>query len=113
MSPRDITSFSALAFDSNGGTTIGTIQAFDANDFLLGTSTGPTPGGGGGMLLELAAPNIAYVVMSMDADGGSFDTVTFTPVPEPNAAALAGLAVVFLLGRRQMARPQKQSAQNK
>jgi len=103
----DVTDVSAVFFDSNVGTNLVTMTAYDAADALLGTTTVLTP------LAEtetvsLSFPGIRKVTLETDADGSLFDDFTFLPslaISEPTALALFafGLAGLGFLTRRRTA----------
>ncbi len=99
--PATTNSVSVLFFDTEVRSTLGTIQAFDANDVLLATQTMTTPASMGATLL-VSAPGIARVRFSVDNDGGALDNLVFTPVPEPAPATLFvfGLGAVGILAIR-------------
>jgi len=80
-SAQAVTDFvEVLACDSEGGSTVGTLEAFDIGDGLIESVTATTPGAplvGGCAVLTISAPGIASIRLSMDADGGDFDNLTF------------------------------------
>ena len=59
--------------------------------------------------LSVAAPNISYVVAYWDEIGrvqnGELDHLTYTPVPEPAALAMAAFAIISWSFVRRRARP--------
>jgi hypothetical protein len=87
-------------FDSDIGTVIGTLQAYDRNSLLLDQITLPTLASRHG-LFEISHVDIASIHISTDADGAHFDNLAFhTPVPEPASLSLFALAAAGLLARR-------------
>lgn len=64
---------------ANIGTSIGTLEAYDANGSLLTSATAMTTSSLR-ELLAVSAPGIAYVVLIQDADGGVVDNVQFGPL---------------------------------
>lgn len=99
----DVGSVSALFFDSNVGTNLVTMKAYDASDSLLGTTDVLTPGSQMASV-GLSFAGIRKITMETDTDGSLFDDFTFTPaiaVPEPGTLALFGLSLGALaLARR-------------
>ena len=95
--PTTMDHVSAFFGDSNAGTSIGVLEAYDATDQLLGTDTAVTDASFSA-LLEVSAPGIAYVRFTQDADGGVVDSFAFTP--EPATLSLLALGGLSLLRRR-------------
>jgi hypothetical protein len=94
---------SVRVFDTEVGTTLGTLEAFNSSGVLIATDTATTPPSEAGTL-EVAVPDIASVQFSSDSDGADFDNVSFdTPVAAAVPAPLIGhglrvvLAVAGLL----------------
>jgi hypothetical protein len=83
---------SVRVFDTDVGTTLGTLEAFNSSGVLIASDTATTPPSQAGTL-EVAVPGIASVQFSSDSDGADFDNVFFdTPVaaavPEPGTMSL-------------------------
>ena len=99
--PAFTDSFQALFFDTEAGSSLGTLQAYDANNVLLASATMTTPATLGAVL-QVNAPGISRIVLSTDADGADVDNFTFgTPVPEPSSALLLGMSLgATILGSR-------------
>jgi len=111
----DVTAISAIFFDTEVGSLLVSMEAFDIFDNSLGTTTvnsttasaDPTLG----TLVGLSAIGaIRRITMTTDVDGALFDDFTFTPditvsVPEPGTLALfcIGLVGLGLMGRRKAA----------
>lgn len=98
-----VSDVSAVFFDSNVGTNLVTMKAFDAANALLGTTIATTPGSQM-QVVSLSFAGTRRVTLETDADGSLFDDFTFTPavaVPEPGMVALFGFGLAAMgLGRR-------------
>jgi len=67
---------SVRVFDTNVGTTLGTLEAFNSSGVLIATDTATTPPSQAGTL-EVAVPDIASAQFSSDSDGADFDNLVF------------------------------------
>jgi hypothetical protein len=86
--------------DTNVGTTLGVLEAYDAQGQLIGMDTLNTPPSQTGQLI-VSSPGIAYVLLYADADGSQFDDITFAaPVPEPVTVGMLVVGSAVLLRRR-------------
>lgn len=88
-------------FDTEVGSTLGTLLAYNAGNQLIAAATAITPASENG-ILQVSAPGIARVEFSSDADGADFDNLFFDPpvagaVPEPVTPALLGVGIVCTL----------------
>ena len=101
FTPATTDSVQVLFFDTEIGSTLGTIQAFDINNNLIATRTMTTPASKGAVL-EVNTSGITRVRFSVDADGADLDNLVFAPVPEPSSALMlvAGLGAFGLFARR-------------
>jgi|GEM_PF-6811117 len=64
------------AFDTEVGSSIGTLKTFDANGMSLGTYTDPTPVSNH-RRLQASTNGIHRIEVEVDADGGLFDNFSF------------------------------------
>lgn len=98
-----VSDVSAVFFDSNVGTNLVTMKAFDAANSLLGTTIAMTPGSQM-QVVSLSFAGTRSVTLETDADGSLFDDFSFTravAVPEPGTVALFGFGLAAMcLGRR-------------
>jgi len=65
-----------LAFDSEVGSMLGYVLAYDMAGSLIATSYRTTPSTRGGYL-EVDGPGIASIVIATDSDGAEFDNLSF------------------------------------
>jgi len=65
-----------LAFDSEVGSILGYISAYDTNGDLIDSDVRSTPSAKGAYL-EISSPGIASVVIGTDSDGAEFDNLIF------------------------------------
>ena len=66
----------ADAFDAQVGTSLGTLEAYDAEDNLIASDTQTTPTCGYGSY-QVTGPGIARLKIIQDSDGGLFDNFYF------------------------------------
>ncbi|MGH7242744.1 MAG: hypothetical protein ACREJD_04945 [Phycisphaerales bacterium] len=100
----DVSNFSVLMNDTERGTLLGRVRAYDVhgNLFALVTDmTGPynTPWFYQGTL-QIPNGGIRFIELTSDADGAVFDNITFTRIPSPAAAALLPVCLLGLGKRR-------------
>ena len=94
----DVTDVSALFSDTNVGTNLVTMKAFNASDALLGMTTVTTPAAQMATV-GLSFAGIRKITLETDPDGTLFDDFTFTPsitVPEPGTLTLFGFGLAGL-----------------
>jgi hypothetical protein len=96
---------SVRVFDTEVGTVLGTLQAFDVNGLLLDTATLITPDSQSAVL-SVQGSGIARVRFSVDSDGAVFDNLYFgsRAVPEPATWGLVVLGALILSLRGRLAR---------
>jgi hypothetical protein len=100
----DVTHVEATFLDSEGGSNVGSLSAYDVKGTLLGSVTATTPGSGVnylGVLLQLDYPDIRRVDFLAPDDGAVVDNLTFTPssattIPEPGSLTLVVLGLAAL-----------------
>jgi hypothetical protein len=66
-----------LAFDSEVGSMLGYVAAYDRDGNLIASSYRTTPSSMGGYL-EIEGVGIASIVIGTDSDGAEFDSIVFT-----------------------------------
>jgi len=97
---------SALFADSEVGSTIGLLEAFDINGSLI-ASTSPATPTSSTAILQISTPGIVRVRFTDVLDGVEIDNITFnTPVPLPSAlvllmSGLGGLGFIAYLRTKQ------------
>ena len=107
----DVSNVSLIFADTEIGSVLGSMSAFDFNGNLLGTTgniTTPNNANFGGvavgeLTLALNYSGIRSVVFNTDSDGAIVDNLSFTPaVPEPEIYAMmvAGLGMTGFFARR-------------
>lgn len=99
-----VSNFSVLMNDTERGTTLGTVRAYDAGGKLIDYVTDTTGNYNTSWFyqntLRIQAGGIRSVVLMSDADGAVFDNITFTRIPAPGAASLLGLGLLGAARRR-------------
>jgi len=102
----EVSNFSVLMNDTEGGTLLGSIRAFDSNGNLMGYVTDMTGAYNTASYyqhtLALNISGIRSVVLMSDSDGAVFDNITFTRIPAPSAASLLGLGLLASGRRRRL-----------
>ncbi|MFZ1946843.1 MAG: hypothetical protein WAW06_04800 [bacterium] len=73
-----------LVMDTEVGSTLGVLLAYDEGHNLIDSNARLTPSSMGGYL-EIDAPGIAEIYFYTDADGATFDNLTFTTPTGPSA----------------------------
>jgi hypothetical protein len=73
-----------LVVDTEVGSTLGVLLAYDGNHDLIDSYSRLTPSSMGGTL-EVQGPGIAEVYFYSDADGATFDNLSFTTPRGPSA----------------------------
>lgn len=100
----DISNFSVVMRDTDRGTLLGRVRAFDARGNAMGHMTDFTGSFNTSWFYEntlrVDVGGIRYVELSSDADGAIVDNITFTRVPTPGALALLPLATLGLARRK-------------
>jgi len=101
---EDVSNFSVLMNDTERGSLLGSVRAFDASGNQIGFVTDMTGAYNTSWFyqstLSLNIGGIRRVELKSDADGAIFDNVTFTRVPAPSAASLLGLGLLGAARRR-------------
>jgi len=99
----EVSNFSVLMNDTERGTLLGSVRAFDSNGNLMAYITDMTGAYNTASYYQhtftLNFGGIRSVVLTADSDGAVFDNITFTRIPAPNAASLLGLGLLAA-GRR-------------
>lgn len=99
----DVSNFSVLMNDTERGSLLGSVRAYDASGKLIDYVTDMTGQYNTSWFyqntLRIQAGGIRSVVLMSDADGAIFDNITFARIPSPGAAALLPLGLLSL-GRR-------------
>ncbi len=101
---NDVSNFSVLMADTEGGTFLGSVRAFDSGGNEVGFTSASTGGYNTPFFYEqtlsLNVGGIRSVVLLTDSDGAVFDNLTFTRVPAPSTGALAVLGLGLVRRRR-------------
>ncbi len=93
-----------LVFDTEVGTSLGTLEAYDSFGGLLQSVSMTTPVSQHAVY-TISMPGIAGIRFVQDSDGGSFDNLVFnTPVPEPSTAFLLAFGQLSLAAARRRSR---------
>lgn len=99
-----VSNFSVLMNDTERGSLLGSVRAYDAQGKLINYVTDMTGNYNTSWFyqntLRIQAGGIRSVVLMSDADGAVFDNITFTRVPAPSAASLLGLGLLGAARRR-------------
>jgi len=99
-----VSNFSVLMNDTERGSLLGSVRAFDASGKQIGFVNDMTGAYNTSWFyqstLSLSIGGIRRVELQSDADGAIFDNVTFTRVPAPSAASLLGLGLLGAARRR-------------
>jgi hypothetical protein len=100
----DVSHVSAYFLDSEGGSNVGTMSAYDINNILLGSATATTPAGNNGsgglpVLLSLDFAGIRSVTFLAADDGAVVDNLT---IPEPGTLALLAFGLAGAALRRRL-----------
>lgn len=100
----DISNFSVVMRDTDRGTLLGRVRAFDARGNAMGHMTDFTGAFNTSWFYEntlrVDVGGIRYIELSSDADGAIVDNITFTRVPTPGALALLPLGMLKLARRK-------------
>lgn len=100
----DVSNFSVLMNDTERGTLLGSVRAFDAAGHQMGYLTQMTGSYNTAWYFEatlaLNLGGIRSVVLMSDSDGAVFDNITFTRVPAPAAASLLCSGLLCTARRR-------------
>ncbi|MBX3390385.1 MAG: PEP-CTERM sorting domain-containing protein [Phycisphaeraceae bacterium] len=99
-----VSNFSVLMSDTERGSLLGSVRAYDANGKLIDYVTDMTGNYNTSWFyqntLRIQAGGIRSVVLMSDADGAIFDNITFTRIPSPGAMALLPFGLLGLARRR-------------
>ncbi|MBS0187729.1 MAG: hypothetical protein JSS51_06650 [Planctomycetes bacterium] len=99
----DVSNFSVLMNDTERGTLLGSVRAYDASGHLIAMVNDMTGAYNTAWFyqntLRIQAGGIRSIELSADSDGAVFDNISFTRVPAPGTAALLPVALLGL-GRR-------------
>ncbi|MBX3381323.1 MAG: PEP-CTERM sorting domain-containing protein [Phycisphaeraceae bacterium] len=102
----DVSNFSVLMNDTERGTLLGSVRAFDAKGNQIGLVTDFTgPYNTSWFYQSTLALNIGgirRIELMSDADGAVFDNITFTRIPAPSAASILGLGLLGAARRRRV-----------
>lgn len=100
----DISNFSVLMNDTERGSLLGRVRAYDVQGQLMGymdAVTGPyNTVWFHQATLRIDGGGIRYIELSCDSDGAVFDNITFTRVPTPGAMALLPAGLLGLAKRK-------------
>ncbi|MBL8887429.1 MAG: hypothetical protein JNK16_12280 [Phycisphaerales bacterium] len=100
----DISDFSVVMRDTDRGSLLGRVRAFDALGNAMGHMTDMTGAFNTSWFYEntlrVATGGIRYIELTGDADGAIVDNITFTRVPAPGALALLPLGMLGLARRK-------------
>lgn len=100
----DVSDFSVLMCDTERGSLLGRVRAYDVQGQLMGymdAITGPyNTAWFDQSTLRIDGGGIRYIELSCDSDGAVFDNITFTRVPTPGAMALLPAGLLGLAKRK-------------
>ena len=103
LAPRTSDVLSMLFYDTNVGTNLGVLEAYDIHGDLISRISHVTPTALG-QVFTVNGTGIHSFRISVDSDGSVVDNIQFLSVPAPGAVALLGMAgLVSGAGRRRRA----------
>ncbi|MBL8875501.1 MAG: hypothetical protein JNM86_06865 [Phycisphaerae bacterium] len=100
----DISNFTVRFFDTDRGSLLGRVRAYNAQGLLMAHVTDMTGNFNASSFYEntlrVAVGGIRFIELTADADGAMIDSISFLRVPSPGALAALPVGLLALAKRR-------------